>query len=180
MTIKSSLFAGVLTVFALPALVSTVALADAAISDPFARATPPNAKNGAAYATISSTEGDRLISVATGAARMVQIHDTKVEDGVAKMREIEGGLEIPAGRSVTLAPGGKHVMLMGLTGPLAEGEDVTLTFTFEKAGEIEITAPIKKLKGGHAASHSHASAGGEMTQDEMMKEGEHGEMKHAQ
>lgn len=174
MTFRTSLVAGVLAAISIPSF----ALADAAISDPYARATPPNAKNGAAYAAISSTEGDRLLSVATDAAKTAQIHDTKVEDGVAKMREIEGGLEIPAGHAVSMAPGGKHVMLMGLTGPLAEGEEVTLTFTFEKAGDIEITAPIKKVS-GHAASHNHGSDSSEMKHDEMKKEGEHSEMKHA-
>lgn len=153
MTFKTSLAAGFLAAFALPSL----ALADAAISDPYARATPPNARNGAAYATISSAEGDRLLSAATDAAKMVQIHDTRMEDGVAKMREIEGGLEIPAGHTVSLAPGGKHIMLMGLAGPLEEGAEITLTLTFEKAGEIEVTAPVRKVG---AAAHDHGSMEG--------------------
>ncbi len=147
MTIRSSLVAGVLAAFAFPSL----ALADAAVSSPFGRATPPGAKTGAAYATISSAEGDRLISVSTASAKTTQIHDTKMENGVAKMREIEGGLEIPAGHTVSLAPGGKHIMLMGLTGPLKEGEAISLTFTFEKAGEVVVTAPVKKVMAGHDA-----------------------------
>lgn len=150
MTFKTSLAAGVLAALTLPA----TAFADAALDDIYARATPPNARNGAAYATISSVDGDRLIAVATEAAGMVQIHDTSMEDGVAKMREIEGGLEIPAGGSVTLQPGGKHIMLMGLTGPLVEGEELKLILTFEKAGEVKATAPIRKLGGhGHGAEH---------------------------
>jgi len=141
MTLKLGLAAGIVAAFALPSL----ALADATVRDAFARATPPNAQNGAAYATISSETGDRLLSVATPAARMAQIHDTAVTDGVAKMREMEGGLEIPAGQSVALNPGGKHIMLMGLTGPLVEGAEITLTLTFEKAGAIEVSAPVVKV-----------------------------------
>lgn len=153
MTIKTGLAAGFLAAFALPSL----AFADATVSDPYARATPPNARNGAAYATINSTTGDRLLSVVTAAAKMAEIHETTVQDGVARMREIEGGLEIPAGGAVTLAPGGKHIMLMGLTGPLAEGAEITLTLTFEKAGEIEATAPVRKLD---AAGHGRGAMEG--------------------
>jgi len=68
-----------------------------------------------------------------------------VTDGVARMREMEGGLDIPAGQSVALNPGGKHIMLMGLTGPLVEGAEITLTLTFEKAGAIEVSAPVVKV-----------------------------------
>lgn len=148
MTFKTSLAAGLLAAFALP----TAALADAAILDAYARATPPGARNGAAYATISSVEGDRLLGAASPAAAMVQVHDTTVEGGVAKMREIEGGLEIPPGGSVSLEPGGKHIMLMGLAGPLMEGEEITLTFTFEKAGAIEVAAPVRSIG---ALMHGH-------------------------
>jgi len=153
MTLNTGLAAGLFAALALPSL----ALADAAVSDPFARATPPNAKNGAAYATISSAEGDRLLSAATAVAKMAEIHETIVQDGVARMREIEGGLEIPAGHTVTLAPGGKHIMLMGLAGPLAAGEEITLTLTFEKAGEVVVTAPVKKLG---AMEHGHDAMDG--------------------
>lgn len=162
MILKTSLAAGLLAAFAIP----SVALADAAISNPFARATPPNAKTGAAYAAIASVEGDRLLAVASPAAEMGQIHDMKIEDGVAKMREIEGGLEIPAGQTVSLAPGGKHLMLMGLTGPLVEGSDITLILTFEKAGEVEVTAPVKKVMAGHGKEDEKAQDHGHTTHNQ--------------
>jgi len=151
MTFKTGLAAGLIAAFALPSL----ALADATVSDPYARATPPGARNGAAYFAVSSAEGDRLLSVVTAAAKMAEIHETIVQDGVARMREIAGGLEIPAGHTVTLAPGGKHLMLMGLTGPLVEGAEITLTLTFEQAGEIAVTAPVRKRDAMEGMQHSH-------------------------
>jgi copper(I)-binding protein len=69
-----------------------------------------------------------------------------MEDGVAKMREVEGGIPVPAGESVTLEPGGLHVMLMGLSKPLAEGETAPLTLRFESGAEIAVDAPIRAVK----------------------------------
>ena len=66
-------------------------------------------------------------------------------DGVMNMRKVEGGLVIPAGGSASLSPGGFHLMLMGLTAPLKEGQMVPLTLTFEKAGPIEVQLQVDKM-----------------------------------
>lgn len=85
---------------------------------------------------------DRLIAVATEVSNMVQIHQTTVVDGVAQMGEVEGGVEIPAGGIAELRPGGYHIMLMNLTGDLVEGTVVTVTLTFEVAGEVTVQVPV--------------------------------------
>ena len=69
----------------------------------------------------------------------------KVENGVMKMREVAGGLPIPASGSVVLKPGSYHVMLIGLKKPLTVGEKFPLTLTFEKAGNISVTVPVQAM-----------------------------------
>ena len=114
------------------------------ISAPFTRATLPNAPVGGAYLTIENTgtEDDRLVSATSPVAATVQIHDMAMEGNVMKMRHLTDGLPIPAGETVTLAPGGLHIMLMNLEGKLVEGETITITLTFEKAGTVDVELPV--------------------------------------
>jgi len=86
------------------------------VENPFSRATPPSAKVGAGYMTITNkgNVADRLVSVSSPAAGKVEIHEMTMENGVAKMREISGGLAIGAGKSLSLAPGGYHLMMTNL------------------------------------------------------------------
>jgi copper(I)-binding protein len=133
--------------FALPAFAGEIT-----ISEPFARATPPGAGASAAYMTITSAgEDDRLIAARSDVARRVELHTHILEDGIARMREVEGGIALPAGEAVTLAPGGLHVMLMGLNAQLIAGEEASLTLVFDKAGEIVVDAPIRDLSGSRPA-----------------------------
>lgn len=110
------------------------------ISGGFSRATLPNAPVGAGYLTITNkgAEDDTLVSASSPIAGMTQIHEMKMEGDVMKMNEVEGGLVIPAGQAVMLAPGGFHIMFMDLKEPLVENAMVPVTLTFEKAGPIEI------------------------------------------
>ncbi len=115
------------------------------IEQPWARATPAVAMSGAVYMTINnkSNVADRLIGASSDATKTLQIHEMKVVDDVMKMREISGGLVIPANGSVALKPGGYHVMLIGLKKPLKAGETVQMTLTFEKAGKVDVSVPVK-------------------------------------
>lgn len=108
----------------------------------------------AAYMTIANAgaEPDRLVAVESAAARMVALHAAAMVEGVAKMAPVDG-VEVPAGGSAVLAPRGLHVMLMGLTAPLAEGAEVGLTLVFERAGRVEVTAPVHL---GAAAARPHS------------------------
>ena len=127
--------------------VAPPASAESAISveDAFARASRPNAPVGAAFMTIvnSGETDDRLVAAASDVAERVELH-THIEDsdGIMRMRPVEEGFAIPAGGQHTLKRGGDHVMLMGLREPLETGGSVTVTLTFEGAGDIVVEIPV--------------------------------------
>lgn len=116
------------------------------------------AKTAAGYMGISNngTEADRLIGVETDAAAKSQVHMTEVgADGVAKMGHVEL-VEIPPGDTVLLEPGGLHVMLMGLTGTLTEGDMVKATLIFENAGRVEIEFMVDPPGGEDRPAMDHS------------------------
>lgn len=114
-----------------------------------ARAMLPGQPTGAAYLTVvnNGKEPDRLVSVTSPAAGKVEIHEMKTENGVMKMRAVQGGLDIPAGGSVELAPGGLHMMFMDVKEPFKEGGNVPVTLEFEKAGKVELSLPVGPASG---------------------------------
>ena len=128
------------------------------ISLPFTRATLPNAPVAGGFLTIENTgtEPDRLISAASDIADDTQIHEMAMQGDVMKMRPLAEGLEIPAGETVVLAPGGFHIMFMGLKQALVEGETITVTLTFEKAGTVDVLLPIEAAAAdAPTAEHAH-------------------------
>jgi copper(I)-binding protein len=116
----------------------------------------PAAKTAALYLSIMNhgAGDDALVSVTTPAADHAAVHETTMENDLMKMAEVKR-LVIPAGSTVDLKPAATHVMLTGLKAPLKEGETVSLTLTFEKAGEMKIDAPIVDFKSIPAAEHDH-------------------------
>lgn len=133
--------------------IATPCLAEMVINDPYARASRPGAPTGAAFFTIQNTgdTGDRLIAAASPVAKMVELH-THIQDGdIMRMRPIEGGIEIPAGETHELARGGDHVMLMGLTETLEDGDEIEVTLTFEEAGEVTLVVPVDNKRGQHGS-----------------------------
>jgi copper(I)-binding protein len=100
----------------------------------------------AAYMLIANTgsEAEVLVSASSDVSDMTQVHQTTVENGMARMGEIEG-LEIPAGGNVELMPGGYHVMFMELKRPLLPGEYITITLTFASGLELTMTVPVKEV-----------------------------------
>ena len=143
------------------------------IDHPVARATAPGARVGGGYVVIhnNGTEDDRLIGGQAEFAGKVEIHEMKVEDNIMKMRPISGGLIIPAGGMVTLAPGTNHIMFMNLSEGLKEGAEHKATLTFEKAGTIDVIFQIKsiadtlKLKGAKKMDHSKMNHSGHKKED---------------
>lgn len=123
------------------------------IATPWTRATPATAKSGGGFMTITNkgTTTDRLIAARSPASMKVEVHEMKMDGSIMRMREVEGGLEIPAGATVTLKPGGFHIMFMELAAPLAKGGKVPVTLVFEKAGSIDVDFKIEAA--GAAASH---------------------------
>ena len=128
------------------------------ISAPFTRATLPNAPVGGGFLTIENTgdTDDRLVSVTAKVSGDVQLHEMAMEGDVMKMRELPDGIVIPAGETVTLAPGGLHIMFMGLNQAFVEGETVTVTLTFEKAGTVEVPLPVTTAAADAPAATEHA------------------------
>jgi len=101
-------------------------------------------RNGAVYLTLTGKEGgDRLTGASSPVASKVELHETVMDQGVMKMREIKE-MPVPAGGKVTLQPGGLHLMLMNLKQPLKEGETVSVTLVFEKAGAVTASATVAK------------------------------------
>ena len=110
------------------------------------RATVAGMPSSAAYLTITNhgVSDDRLIAAKSAIAQRVEIHSMGLDQGVMRMRAVVDGLVIAAGNSVTLAPGGLHIMLMGLTTDLAPDTQHEITLVFEKAGDIKLTATAKR------------------------------------
>ncbi len=92
--------------------------------------------------TNTGSTDDRLVSAESDVAAATEIHEMTMTDGAMMMSPLEDGLPIPAGETVTLEPGGYHIMFIGLTRDLIAGESFTLELVFETAGPIEVTVPI--------------------------------------
>lgn len=116
-----------------------------AVTDPWSRETAVGQNAGGAFMTIANTgtAADRLTGGSTPVAGRVEIHTMTMENDVMRMRQLEDGLEVPAGRDVTLKPGSFHVMLIDLKQPLKAGERVPLTLTFAGAGIVETTLEVR-------------------------------------
>jgi periplasmic copper chaperone A len=125
------------------------------VTNAWARATPGSTAPGAAYLTIVSPVADRLIGVSSPIAKSAQLHTMTMQSGVMRMRPITG-IDLPAGKTVTLKPGGMHIMLTGLTGPLKEGQSFPLTLSFKSGGTKEISVTVNKI----AATKPAGSMGG--------------------
>ena len=106
------------------------------VAQPWARATPKGASTGAAYMTITNTGSapDRVSCVSSDASAECQIHIMAIENGVMKMRRIEGGLEIRPDETALFKPSGMHLMLVHLKHPLDQGKTVKTTLKFDNAG----------------------------------------------
>lgn len=135
----------------------TFTAGDIAVTGAYSRATLPQAKSAGGFMVITNTGAtpDRLIGARTENAQLSQVHEMRMDGDVMKMGEVEGGLEIPAGGSVTLESGGFHIMMMGLVQPLKVDECLALTLTFEKAGELPVELNIGATD-ADAAPEGHA------------------------
>ncbi|GAM97886.1 copper metallochaperone [alpha proteobacterium U9-1i] len=119
------------------------------VSEAWATPTPGGVAVSAGYLTIanSGAEADRLVGAATPRAGRVELHTMTMTDGIMEMRQIES-IDVPAGGSAAFAPGGNHLMFIDVATPFAEGEDIPLTLTFEHAGDVQATLPVRA--GGHS------------------------------
>ncbi|MCB2106784.1 MAG: copper chaperone PCu(A)C [Rhodobacteraceae bacterium] len=120
--------------------------ADISVSQAWMRATIGAGGNSAAYMTIANagSAADVLTGVTTPVAGMADVHQTVEDNGMMKMEAVPK-LEIPAGGSVSLSPGGYHVMVMQVGKKLTAGDTVPMTLTFERAGAVDIDVPVVPL-----------------------------------
>lgn len=137
------------------------------IRDGYARASTPNAKAGAAFLVIENTgtTDDRLIAASTDIAARTELHThTENDQGVMRMIHVKEGFDLPAGATLKLARGGKHVMMMGLNSSIVQGGPVNLTLTFEQAGDVSFVVLGDMLRN----EHGHKAAGhGDGHSDEL-------------
>lgn len=134
-----------------------------AISGAWARPTIGEGRVTAAYMTIGNagSADDVLVGATSPQAARVEIHETKMtDDGVMTMRPLASGLAVPAGGSISLKPGGAHVMVMGLEGGLTEGGVLPLTLKFKNAGAIDVPVPVGQGPAGGAQTKGAASEPG--------------------
>jgi periplasmic copper chaperone A len=125
-------------------LAAPVLAADITVAEPFARASAGMAQVGAAFMTLKngSASDDKLLTASSPVAAGAELHNHIMEGDIMRMREVSS-IDVPAGGTVALQPGGLHVMLMGLKQPLRQGEVFPLTLTFAKAGAITVEVPVK-------------------------------------
>ena len=125
------------------------------------RATVGSMSSSAAYVSIMNhgKMADRLLDVTSNLARKTELHQMEMDNGVMKMRPVEGGIDLPAGKTIHLAPGGYHVMLIGLNAPLTVDSIFEITLVFQNAGEKTINGmamlPSDLKMGDHLKSHKH-------------------------
>ena len=129
----------------MPASAQQVKAGDLVLDHAWARATPGGATVGGGFLTIENKGAtpDKLIGGSSPAAGKVEVHETAMNNGVATMRPVKGGLSILPAQSVTLAPGGYHLMLMQLKAPLKKGDKVPVTLAFERAGQVKVTLDVQ-------------------------------------
>ncbi len=150
MIARRNLLAAALVLAALPAAAHDYKLGTLEIATPWTRATAPTARSGGGFMTITNkgTTADRLVAARSNASAKVEIHEMKMDGSVMRMRELEQGLEIPPGATVTLKPGGFHIMFMELKAPFAVNGKVPLTLVFEKAGSIDVEMKVEAMGAG--------------------------------
>jgi copper(I)-binding protein len=130
------------------------------IGHPWSRATPKGAAIGAGYLKITNngTAPDRLLGGSSEAAKSFELHVMSMENGVMKMRPVEGGIEIKPGETVEFKPESYHVMFVGLKEPLVQGHRVKATLDFAKAGKVAVEFVVESV-GARQGNDDHAMPG---------------------
>ena len=137
---------------------SVPALAQVQVEKPWARATAPGAKVAGGYMMLrnAGTSADRLVAASSPAAAKVELHVHINDNGVMRMREVQG-YDVPARGSFELKPGGAHLMFIDIKQPFTEGAKLPVKLKFEKAGEVNAEFVVGAMGGAApaAAHHKH-------------------------
>ncbi len=144
-----------------PASAQEVKAGDLVITQAWSRATPGGAKVAGGYLTIENkgATADRLLGGSGDVAGKVEVHEMAMNNGVMTMRSLDKGLVVEPGKTVKLAPGGYHLMLMDLKGALKQGDKVPVTLEFEKAGKVKLSLDVQGV-GAQAPAAGHDHSGG--------------------
>ena len=122
------------------------------VTEVFTRAAPAGGVGGVFLTIVNAGAADRLTGAASPDAMKAELHQSTSDDGVMKIRPADG-LDIPAGGTVKLAPGGYHLMLMGLKKPLTAGGQLPVTLVFQNAGRMDVEARVVKPGGSAPMPH---------------------------
>jgi len=160
----------VATLYAAAARAEEVKAGDLVITQAWSRATPSGAKIAGGYLTIENkgAVADRLVGGSGDIAGKVEVHEMSMNNGVMTMRALDKGLVIEPGKTVKLAPGGYHLMIMDLKSPFKQGDKVPVTLEFEKAGKVALSLDVQGVG-------AQAPAGG--SDGHMMSSPDHSGMK---
>jgi copper(I)-binding protein len=152
-------FAALFAVLGASAHAQEIKAGDLVITQPWSRATPGGAKIAGGFLTIENKGAapDRLIGGSGDFAGKVEIHEMAMNNGVMTMRPLDKGLPIEPGKTVKLAPGGYHLMLMDLKNPLKQGDKVPLELQFEKAGKVTVSLDVQGVGAQAPAGAGHSS-----------------------
>jgi len=124
------------------------------IGHPYARATAAGQPTGGGFLSFANAgPADKLLSISADVSKSVELHEMKMEGDVMKMRQVDG-IEVPAGKTVELKPGGYHVMFVGLKAPLKAGDKFPAKLKFEKGGEVDVVFNIE-APGAAPMEHKH-------------------------
>lgn len=130
------------------------------VRDGWVRPSVPGQSGTGAFMKLTAPTGGRLVGISTPAAGVAEIHEMKMEGDTMRMRELPRGLELPAGQTVELKPGGYHVMMMDLKQALAKGATVPVTLRFEDAKgqktSLDLKLPVGAPEGADAAAPAHS------------------------
>lgn len=132
---------------------------DVAVQNAWARVTVQGQKATGAFMTLTSKQGNRLVLASSPMAGLAEVHEMKMEGDVMRMRAVQGGLDLPAGKAVELKPGGYHVMLMDLKQPLTQEVVVPLTLVFRNATGQESRLDVKLPVGTGPSAKSGGASG---------------------
>jgi hypothetical protein len=156
-TVIALAFAMQVTALVTPALAHDYTVGSIMIGHPISRATPAAAPVAAGYLTLKNTgsEADTLVSGSSPIAEGFEVHESTIIDGVARMRRLDGGIVINPGETVTLKPGGSHIMFLKPKQKLVEGEKFPVTLRFSRGGEITVDFAVQGLGGAKPAASGH-------------------------
>ena len=147
--IKALVLAALLVASPVLAQAHEVKAGDLTLKHPHMRASMGMSPTTAGYVVIENggKSDERLVSAACTCAKMVMIHQTEIKNAMASMKALDG-LNIPAGGTAQLAPGGAHLMIVGLKAPIKAGTVVNMTLTFAKAGRVTVPFMVMDKAGG--------------------------------